>query len=402
MRRITRLRRPSGLSANITRSQIAPLVGQSPSVSSHNISTSPRRPIPTASLQSPAFARLYSTEKQPPNSQSPSSEAEKPQEGEQSKELALSESESTSKVAEEDPEEALEEYSEEPQWTTFIPPPHQRTYTERADEVSDKTYKPALLDDGLEVVGGTERWWSKLEHWPKSANFISFRPHDKVHGDEFLEAAVRRAVVEAFALKQAGKEGALVAKWPIKGQAEMNEALKVQLSVKPDGGVALEGNVKAVLEALVEDAAEHTPRRPALPIEELTTYRSAWGKDWKTVSLADPRIKFAVTKRIFQLTGHRIQDFQLSGITNVQTLLHVVQKPAKPKTLTQEIQEKRQDLTQLPNVFVAAKRITRGDKEKAVGRFKLIEEQYKKRQLPLVGHGSASTNMEIPRMLGAK
>lgn len=75
-------------------------------------------------------------------------------------------------------------------------------------------------------------------------------------------------------------------------------------------------------------------------------------------------------------------------------LLRVLQKPPKPKTLSDEIVERRPELTQLPNVSFSPKRVTRGDKEKAVGRFKLIEEEFRKRDLPLQGHGFAQKNKE--------
>lgn len=78
----------------------------------------------------------------------------------------------------------------------------------------------------------------------------------------------------------------------------------------------------------------------------------------------------------------------------MHTLLRVLQKPAKPVTLTQEITERRPELTQLPNVTFSAKRLTRGDREKAVGRFKLIEAELRKRDLPLEGHGFARKNKE--------
>ncbi|KAG4217143.1 hypothetical protein PC116_g34376, partial [Phytophthora cactorum] len=107
-----------------------------------------------------------------------------------------------------------------------------------------------------------------------------------------------------------------------------------------------------------------------------------------------------VTKRVFQLTGQLVHDHQLSSITDIRSQLHAVQKPPKPKTLTEEIQERRQDLVQIPNVSFATKRITRGDREKAVGRFKLIEEELKKRDLPLEGHGFVRKNTEISRFKG--
>ena len=136
-----------------------------------------------------------------------------------------------------------------------------------------------------------------------------------------------------------------------------------------------------------------------------------------------------VTKRIFQLTGHLIPDHRLSEITNVQSLLRVLQKPPKPRTLTDEIlkrdlklrqqqqqqqqqeegqkeaetqqaegqqqqQQKPLELTQLPNVTFVPRRVTRGDRETAVGRYKLIEAEFRKRDLPVHGHGYARKNKE--------
>ncbi|KAI1089723.1 ribosomal subunit 39S-domain-containing protein [Rostrohypoxylon terebratum] len=420
MRRITRLRRPSGLSANITRSQITPLVGQSPSIpSSHTIAASPRRPVPASSLPSPAFARLYSTDKKPepePASEPQEGSPENPQQESASpatNDASASEPQAATTTdlapytAEQDPTATTTTTSnffdpeeEASRWTTFVPPPRRRRVAERTDEVTDPEYKPALTSEGLQVVGDTRRWWDDGKHWPDSANFVGFRPRVARRENGVLEVAVRRAVVEAYALRSAGQEGRLVAKWPLGGAEQMTQALGVEVKVAPDGGVKLEGDVGAVLTALGEEAEAGSAERAELEADKVEELREAWGNEWKSVSLADPRIKFAVTKRIFQLTGHLVQDFQLAGINNVQTLLHVVLKPPKPKTLTMEIQERRQDLLQLPNVHVSTKRITRGDKEKAVGRFKLIEEEFRKRDLPLKGHGNASPNTEIMRIRG--
>lgn len=141
------------------------------------------------------------------------------------------------------------------------------------------------------------------------------------------------------------------------------------------------------------------------------------------------RFPVQVTKRIFQLTGQLIPDHKLPEITNAQALLRVLQKPPKPRTLTEEIvkrdlklkeqqqshqppqeegelaegqepqraqqpQQQAPELTQLPNVTFVPRRVTRGDRETAVGRYKLIEEEFRKRDLPLQGHGFARKNKE--------
>ena len=57
-------------------------------------------------------------------------------------------------------------------------------------------------------------------------------------------------------------------------------------------------------------------------------------------------------------------------------------------------QQEQPELTQLPNVTFVPRRVTRGDRETAVGRYKLIEEEFRKRDLPLHGHGFARKNKE--------
>lgn len=108
-----------------------------------------------------------------------------------------------------------------------------------------------------------------------------------------------------------------------------------------------------------------------------------------------------MTKRIFQLTGQLIPDHQLTSLTTVQALLHTLKKPPKPATLTEEIQKHKQELLEMPNVTIATKRVTKGDKEKALGRFKLMQAEFKKRDLPGVGHGYARKGKELQRLRGA-
>ncbi|KAI0836535.1 ribosomal subunit 39S-domain-containing protein [Hypoxylon sp. FL0890] len=389
MRRIPRLRRPSSLSTSTTRAPIAHLVAQCPAASSQTISALNRRPVPMT-FQCLSFARLYSSDRQPSQQIG--------QDGEETRETQPND------LNEGGIEEVQDQYPQ--QWQAYVPPP-QRSYAERPDEVSDPEYVPALTAEGLDTVGGLGNWWDQQTHWPKSADFAGFKPLEKVLDPAVIEASVRRAVVEAFALRQAGREDDLVKAWPIAG--EVGQVMEVDVNVTDNGAVSLAGDVSAVVQSLNQKeettADESAAEEPAsdgsvLSAEAAHKYKEAWGHDWKAASLSDPRLKFAITKRVFQLTGQLVHDHQLSSISDVRSLLHVVQTPAKPKTLTQEIQERRQDLVQLPNVSVATKRITRGDREKALGRFKLIEEELKKRDLPLEGHGFVRKNRELSRLKG--
>jgi hypothetical protein len=102
------------------------------------------------------------------------------------------------------------------------------------------------------------------------------------------------------------------------------------------------------------------------------------------------------------LTGQLIPDHKLTEVKSVHSLLRILQKPPKPRTLTEDIKENGKDLVELPNVAVFSKRLTRGDKNKALGRAKLIEEELRKRNLPIEGHGYARKNKEVHYLGGGE
>lgn len=59
-------------------------------------------------------------------------------------------------------------------------------------------------------------------------------------------------------------------------------------------------------------------------------------------------------------------------------------KPPPPKKLA-ELIEKKGELPSLPNVNVYSRRVTPIDKEKMVGRWKVIVQELEKRDLPITG-----------------
>lgn len=284
--------------------------------------------------------------------------------------------------------------------------PPLRVDAARDDEVADTTYAPALTAEGLKTVGGLANWWSRDDHWDASGDFTGFRPREKITEPALLEAAVRQAVIEAFALREVGREDQLVAAWPTTfSKADLQGLLASDVKGAEDGGVILGGDAKAMIEGLLwRDHMDHDEQYAtlpdALPSEEAAALSQTWDPSWKLISLADARIRFAITKRVFQLTGQLVPDHQLSSITTVRSLLRVLKKPPKPATLTEEIQDHHPDLLSLPNVSVATKRVTRGDKEKALGRFKITQAEFKKRALPISGHGYVRKGKEVSRLRG--
>jgi len=86
-----------------------------------------------------------------------------------------------------------------------------------------------------------------------------------------------------------------------------------------------------------------------------------------------------------QLTGRRIPDPALQDINSARALLgHLVAKPKPPK-LAERLTLKEQ-LVELPNVQLRERRWTPIDKEKDVGRWKVIVRELKERGLPVTGN----------------
>lgn len=78
-------------------------------------------------------------------------------------------------------------------------------------------------------------------------------------------------------------------------------------------------------------------------------------------------------------------DGRLLGVDTVGDLLGVVVRPAREPKLAQVIED-GQLFAGLPNVTVYPTRVTPIDKEKMLGRWKVIEDELARRGLPIVGH----------------
>ncbi|KAF2993087.1 hypothetical protein E8E14_000723 [Neopestalotiopsis sp. 37M] len=373
MRRIARFGQPSARQCSASRQLIVPLSSQCAAAGTAPLTTAraATRTTPARSL------RLYSQKPSLPQSLSgettPSSINHSGRD-----ELSQGELETLAGISEEE-QSALQ--------GTFRPPPARHTAVS-ADRVTDPSYTPAVSAAGLSTVGGLENWWNRRENWAKSGDFTGFKAKKKIQDYRVLETAVRRAVIEAVVLKRAGRDGEMAATWPTGTTEELARVLALDVQCDSSGEATLVGDHSAVAEDLSWEVQEtRDTERPAgsgVPMcstEEATAYLKSWNPTWTHISLADPFFKFAITKRIFQLTGQLIPDHKLAAITNVSSLLATLSKPPKPKTLTEDIQKHGQQLVRLSNVAFSPKQVTRGDKAKASGQYKLIEEEFKKRDL---------------------
>ncbi|RDL42062.1 uncharacterized protein BP5553_02041 [Venustampulla echinocandica] len=298
-------------------------------------------------------------------------------------------------------------------------------------------YEPATTWEGLERVGGYGNWWK--ENWDPRHPFMGFLPPRIMTDPEEVTAALHRALVEVFALKQAGE--------PLDGISKATPGADLTHDVQviaSDAGASLVFSENATLEDIVlslapqveevieenhateseqdieadrstedllhpekveetveppahepqpteseedvaADRSEEDPLEHQAPTIAYAELVASWDPSWLQVSLDDPEIKFAVIKRSLQLTGVRISDTSIRSITTAKSLLSHLVTPPKPRKLIEALEQKEEFLN-LPNVKVHAKRITAIDKEKTVGRWKLIEEELENRGLPLTGY----------------
>lgn len=79
--------------------------------------------------------------------------------------------------------------------------------------------------------------------------------------------------------------------------------------------------------------------------------------------------------------------------------LSILVKPPPAKKLAEVIEQKG-ELVRLPNVNVYTRRVTPIDKEKMVGRWKVIVNELDKRELPIVGTGGYSKEAERKWAMG--
>ncbi|OAA67340.1 Ribosomal protein L50, mitochondria [Niveomyces insectorum RCEF 264] len=282
----------------------------------------------------------------------------------------------------------------------------------RPDQVSDATYVPALAGDDLVTVGGLDGWWEDDRHWDRSLEPRAFGPARRVTDPAVLTVLARRAVLEALAVRDAAAATTttaaadsvtLTGAWRRGGAAAHEAALALQVTVAEDGTVRLAGDVAGVVAGLggeagaeatgaeaaeaaeVQDTADAVAE-PYMDADSARAQLASWDASWKAVPLDDPAFKFAITKRILQLTGHLLPDAQLAGVQTAGALLTVLVRPPPPAKLAAALQADGV-LTGLPNVSVYGRRVTPIDKHKMVGRWKVIVEELEKRGLPVTGTG---------------
>ncbi|MCJ1310779.1 hypothetical protein MMC25_004446 [Agyrium rufum] len=274
-------------------------------------------------------------------------------------------------------------------------------YAPKQENAVDKEYVPATTWDGLQSIGG-QAW--KDEQFDRQNTFRGFLSMDKVHDQADLEKAIRRALVEIFAFQEAGRPLSDISYRSI-STFEDSEFDAASFTNGVDNGSTLqlkdrgrqvilgymsrsptakesEDSTEAMAEAAAADNLTSSEVQEPFAEEGLASPLN--DETWKAVQLTSLPLRFAVVKRVMQLTGRRIPDPIITKIATAEDILeHLVTKP-KPKKLAEALAV-HEALTQLPNVQIKDRRFTPIDREKEVGRWKVIERELEKRGLPVTG-----------------
>ncbi|KAF2210265.1 hypothetical protein CERZMDRAFT_99682 [Cercospora zeae-maydis SCOH1-5] len=269
----------------------------------------------------------------------------------------------------------------------------------RYDPTTDKDYLPSTTWHGLERVGGEQ--WAK-RRLDMGEQYTGFLPQKKVELTNIVwQRLLHNIAVEIAVLNQAGRSAMEVCNVHPKGSSVKRTA-KASVSQRPDGTLRVRfshpSDEAAVLAGIEPtrphtvskkgkqkeqiEVAEVTPESLALQLMQIRQSRVE--VNWVDVRFLDPETKLAFIKRTMQLSGKRIPDIQMNSAQSLNDLYEAFKTRDKPKKLAQAPQVQELAST-LPNVTVHKWRRTPIHKEKQIGRWKIIEEELLKRDLPVTG-----------------
>ncbi|OAX78336.1 hypothetical protein ACJ72_07357 [Emergomyces africanus] len=292
-------------------------------------------------------------------------------------------------------------------------------------EKEEAEYKHADTWEGLRQVGA-KQWW---ENPPKAEDhFEPFMALEKATSRVKFYQVLHQTMVELLILNDMSKpftDGCNIIGYEddilsIINQVEIKPSSDFSMATleypseeakatihewfsqlyQPIEDVAETGEEDIAFDAASAQIEEITPEQEAALLSEAEQddmdtkgpipYRPK-NLDFLAMSLANPEFKFAYLKRVSQLTGYRIPDPEIAKMTKpsrVVNFLLEVSKPKPKKLAEQLLKDKR--LTSLPNVKIMDRRYTPIDKEKEIGRWKIIEEELTKRGLPVTGRAKAA------------
>lgn len=94
-----------------------------------------------------------------------------------------------------------------------------------------------------------------------------------------------------------------------------------------------------------------------------------------------------ISKLLQQRLGVKISDFDLYRASTLRDIRQTLLMKPESKKLAQDLRDV-EGIKELANIKIHSRRVTPIDKEKAVGRWKVIEQELISRGLPVTGKGN--------------
>ncbi|KIX02458.1 uncharacterized protein Z518_08399 [Rhinocladiella mackenziei CBS 650.93] len=285
-------------------------------------------------------------------------------------------------------------------------------------------YVEAQTWDGLELIGHKGHWKDlppksedEFEPWLEAGTAAT--PPDRTQ----LLMCMYIAILEVLAAKHMNLD--MCKPGPSITQGHVT-ALKIKLS--NTGTLSHLEDSKGILDQEQGDDESSENQAVDLSIPDITEQLSAAKFDF------NDRLTFNILKRFSQLSKHRIPDPILNTVLRknmtVTALIGLLTQSSKPKPKSvaealvakqkkaiafaaraqlqdpvvpiRDVQEGSKQTRKLPqplgpNVMVLSRRETPVDKEKEVGRWKVIERELRDRGLPVLGHKNLTAQRELRR-----
>ncbi|KAK4553556.1 hypothetical protein LTR86_009352 [Recurvomyces mirabilis] len=238
------------------------------------------------------------------------------------------------------------------------------------DPTLAKNYIQATSWEGLERIGSEE--WVKRRA-DQGEQYVGFIPKKDIRlTPKQWKIVLSDIMADILALQRGGRSVDQVLHPHVQEQGPANE------TPTPDSGLPSFSFTRQQYLRVVANEARyrgtlvHRSKRSTIPT-------------LGDVSLHEPAVKLALHKVILRVTGRRISDAALNSSHTLSDLYSHLTAKKKSPTLARAPEIRRLKATSAANVSFVPRKVTMIDREKKVGRWKVIEEELIARGLPVTG-----------------
>ncbi|KAF1948071.1 hypothetical protein EJ02DRAFT_429807 [Clathrospora elynae] len=234
-------------------------------------------------------------------------------------------------------EEFLQAMQTAPAWET-VPAEEEELLVEEAEDEAEHVLDPVLHPEqplimDPEIPAFKRAAVIKMDPDKKPFDFMSNRPVPRAKLVE--EPVVEEPVVEEAAeIQELIPQDVTPAAPPVtEGISEAQESLDHHPATAPELDAALnEQRLSALQERAQRSASDFAALRNAFQQGQPgASAPNVEETQWRKILVGDVALKFALFKRLFQLTGHRISDPQLSSTRTLGDLYNFLCTAAKPQ-----------------------------------------------------------------------